>query len=73
MNTRQQTKSKKNIPEKVNKSNNSSYIHIQVDNSVDDKTYTQEELLLDLRNKLASELAKNDDLHDLTAKLKVES
>ncbi|CAH1991973.1 unnamed protein product [Acanthoscelides obtectus] len=32
---------------------------------------SKEELLLDLRNKLASELAKNEDMHDLTAKLKV--
>nr|CAI5829954.1 unnamed protein product [Callosobruchus analis] len=70
MNTRQYSKSKNKITEKICKSNNSSYIHIQVDDTGEDDTVTQEQVLLDVRNKLASEQTKNKELNEVIAHLR---
>ncbi|CAH2014628.1 unnamed protein product [Acanthoscelides obtectus] len=48
--------------EKIRKSHSNSYIHIQVDSQVEENTNTHDNLLLDVRNKLATELAKNEGL-----------
>ncbi|CAH1955006.1 unnamed protein product [Acanthoscelides obtectus] len=68
MNTRQQSKLKKPTSVKMNKANNS-YIHLQADD-FEDKTVTQEEILSDVRNKLASEQSKNNELSEFIVKLK---
>ncbi|CAH1961331.1 unnamed protein product [Acanthoscelides obtectus] len=68
MNTRQQSKLKKPTSVKMNKTNNS-YIHLQA-HDFEDNTVTQEEMLSDVRNKLASEQSKNNELSEVIVKLK---
>lgn len=64
MTTRQQLKNprQKTIEKKVSASHNTSYLSVQVEYDDDDNKNTPKNIILDLRNKLATELANSEKL-----------